>query len=202
MNVVVISLWVLCILALMATQTCDASKNHHHRHHKHQNLHQAQCYTAEEGVPSEVMTRIAGRKMNWENILAVKLVHTIENTEVKRKRRKRDQSQGCPINQYSKGESDSVNNRSISPWIYEIDYDENRFPQKLAVARCLCEGCIRAQSIGVSEYRGLVSLPIEQSMLVLRRKPCTQVHTYTFEPEYIKIRVACTCARPLYRHEN
>ncbi|KAM8945982.1 interleukin-17C [Pelodytes ibericus] len=194
--------WALCFLALLDVDICESSKLHK-KHHQHQHHHQQQhhhphnCFTGDEGAPQEVIRRFVGNKMSWSNYISVKLVSYIEKNEGQRRRRKREQDQGCPVEQFSP--STELNKRSISPWGYRIDIDENRFPQKLAFANCLCDGCIHTHGSKAVENRGLVSVPIEQTMLVLRRKTCPQNHTaFTFEVEYIKVPVGCTCAKPRY----
>ncbi|KAJ8344309.1 hypothetical protein SKAU_G00316380 [Synaphobranchus kaupii] len=61
--------------------------------------------------------------------------------------------------------SAEYHNRSVSPWRYRIHHDEERYPSKIAVAECLCEGPegrrqnLRGRKCGVSQadvvsYRG------------------------------------------------
>ncbi|XP_063293494.1 interleukin-17C [Pelobates fuscus] len=207
---VVSAMWILCIFALMSTNICEAIKGvkagkhglrEHHNHENHHNHDDHHCYTAEEGVPSTMINRFASRKMNWNNYITVKLVSNIENSEGRdggKRRRKREQGQGCPINEFA-ANRDEVKDRSISPWEYRIDTDETRYPQKLAFAHCLCKGCIHTHGTRVSENHSLVSVPVEQTMLVLRRKTCAHDKSkYTFEVDYINVPVACTCAKPRY----
>ncbi|XP_078399127.1 interleukin-17C [Cetorhinus maximus] len=102
---------------------------------------------------------------------------------------------GCPnLQQYSSHNSD-FSHRSISPWEYRIDYDENRYPSKLAFAHCLCEGCIDAET--GEETLSLNSVPLEQTMLVLQRQACPgHPGQYSFNLKYIKVPVGCTCLLP------
>ncbi|XP_074014295.1 interleukin-17C [Numenius arquata] len=89
------------------------------------------------------------------------------------------------------------NERSISPWRYRIDEDENRYPRKLAFAECLCSGCVDVKT--GRETTSLNSVAIHQTMMVLRRKPCprpTSPGLVTFEVDYIKVPVGCTCVLP------
>ncbi|MBN3316590.1 IL17C protein, partial [Atractosteus spatula] len=88
--------------------------------------------------------------------------------------------------------------RSISPWRYRIHVDENRFPKKLAYAECLCSGCIDPKD--GTENLSMNSVPVEQTMMVLKRIDCPHrklnERKYTYVVEYIKVPVACTCVIP------
>jgi interleukin 17C len=87
------------------------------------------------------------------------------------------------------------------PCPHRIDTDENRYPQKLAVAECLCQGCINART--GRETVALNSVRLHQSLLVLRRQPCALNGTgaptpgaYAFHTEFIRVPVGCTCVLP------
>ncbi|MEE6500461.1 hypothetical protein FKM82_003790 [Ascaphus truei] len=193
-------MWSVCLLAFLCMKACEAVKgprpgNPHHHNHQHQHL----CFTQEqlEIVSPELLQPFVGRNMHWERYPAVSLVHKLEENK-DRRRRRREPERVCP-NLKSSSSSDSVplNERSISPWSYRIDIDENRYPQKLAFAECLCSGCIKG--ISGKENLSLNSVQIYQTMLVLRRKPCPhKASAYTFELEYLKVPVGCTCALPKY----
>lgn len=78
-----------------------------------------------------------------------------------------------------------------------IDEDENRYPRKLAFAECLCDGCVDVKT--GRETTSLNSVAIHQTMMVLRRKPCPRPSgpgLVTFEVDYIKVPVGCTCVLP------
>lgn len=82
-----------------------------------------------------------------------------------------------------------------------MDTDESRYPQKLAFAECLCRGCISAKT--GRETAALNSVPLVQSLLVLRRRPCSQdtmgaptPGAFTFHAEFIRVPVGCTCVLP------
>lgn len=82
-----------------------------------------------------------------------------------------------------------------------VDTDENRYPQKLAVAECLCRGCINART--GRETVALNSVPLYQSLLVLRRQPCSldasgvpTPGAVAFHVESIRVPVGCTCVLP------
>lgn len=82
-----------------------------------------------------------------------------------------------------------------------VDTDESRYPQKLAFAECLCRGCISAKT--GRETAALNSVPLVQSLLVLRRRPCSRDTTgvptpgaFAFHAEFIRVPVGCTCVLP------
>lgn len=82
-----------------------------------------------------------------------------------------------------------------------MDTDESRYPQKLAVAQCLCRGCVNAKT--GRETAALSSVPLLQSLLVLRRRPCSRDATglptpgaFSFHTEFIRVPVGCTCVLP------
>lgn len=82
-----------------------------------------------------------------------------------------------------------------------VDTDESRYPQKLAFAECLCKGCISTRT--GRETAALNSVPLHQSLLVLRRRPCAPDATgvpvpgaFTFHVEFIRVPVGCTCVLP------
>ncbi|KAI5276889.1 Interleukin-17C [Manis pentadactyla] len=93
-----------------------------------------------------------------------------------------------------------VHQRSLSPWRYRVDTDENRYPQKLAFVQCLCMGCIDANT--GHETIWLNSVPVTQNLLVLRRKPCTDApgtpapEAFSYRSEFIDVPVGCTCVMP------
>lgn len=91
---------------------------------------------------------------------------------------------------------------SASPLLScSVDMDENRYPQKLAFAECLCRGCISTRT--GRETAALNSVPLHQSLLVLRRQPCSRDATgvptsgaFEFHVESIQVPIGCTCVLP------
>lgn len=82
-----------------------------------------------------------------------------------------------------------------------VDTDESRYPQKLAFAQCLCRGCISAKT--GRETAALNSVPLQQTLLVLRRRPCSRdaagpptPGAFSFHAEFIRVPVGCTCVLP------
>lgn len=135
--------------------------------------------------------------MDWSKYSCVELVEQLENSDSS-KRRKRNPQVSCPnFNFIADNKSNETSKRSISPWTYRIDVDENRFPQKLAFAKCLCNHCISTYT--GKETSALNSVLITQSMLVLRKETCPEDKSkYTFRIEYLSVPVACTCVVPWY----
>ncbi|KAE8608857.1 hypothetical protein XENTR_v10011634 [Xenopus tropicalis] len=176
--------------------TGASTRKHPHRHHQH-----PFCFTNDELEVSfkDIVHQAAGKNMYWDHYQAVHLVKTLEETESRRKRKRRGEPEnGCPNLKAStpsgNGRSD-LGQRSISPWSYRIDFDENRYPQKLAFAQCLCKGCINAET--GKDDASLNSVSVEQTMLVLRKTRCSENSSrYMFELDYIKVPVACTCVIP------
>uniref|UniRef100_A0A3B5AJ11 Interleukin-17C-like n=1 Tax=Stegastes partitus TaxID=144197 RepID=A0A3B5AJ11_9TELE len=83
--------------------------------------------------------------------------------------------------------------RSLSPWSYRLDRDDNRFPHEIPVAKCLCEGCIINQREDVN-YN---SKPVFVWRNVLRKEPCPGDPTRVqVSKEKFKVAVACTCVWP------
>ncbi|XP_074046279.1 interleukin-17F-like [Macrotis lagotis] len=86
-------------------------------------------------------------------------------------------------------------NRSTSPWDYNITKDPNRFPSEIAQARCRYSGCINAEG---QEENGKNSVPIQQEVLVLRRETSKNCSP-SFRLEKILVTVGCTCVTPITR---
>ncbi|GAB1284829.1 Interleukin-17F [Apodemus speciosus] len=83
-------------------------------------------------------------------------------------------------------------NRSSSPWDYNITRDPHRFPSEIAEAQCRHSGCINAQG---QEDSSMNSVPIQQEVLVLRREP--QGCSNSFRLEKMLVKVGCTCVAPI-----
>ncbi|XP_072257070.1 interleukin-17B [Pyxicephalus adspersus] len=93
------------------------------------------------------------------------------------------------------------NRRSLSPWTYSINHDENRIPASIPEARCLCSGCINPFTM--QEDLSMSSIPIYSKIPVRRRlcdsklpalrgrrrKKCHKEYTAVME----NIAVGCTC---------
>ncbi|XP_060113441.1 interleukin-17F-like [Heteronotia binoei] len=85
-----------------------------------------------------------------------------------------------------------VGDRSLSPWDYRINEDSYRFPPAIAEASCRHHACLNATGRGLNY--GLNSVPIQQEILVLRRRQTGCRQTYWLAKQIIT--VGCTCAFP------
>ncbi|KAM5324965.1 interleukin-17F [Glossophaga mutica] len=91
--------------------------------------------------------------------------------------------------------SHDFQNRSSSPWDYNITRDPHRFPSEIAEAQCRHWGCINAEG---KEDSSMNSVPIQQEFLVLRREP--QDCSHSFRLEKVTVTVGCTCVTPIIRY--
>ncbi|XP_015204825.1 interleukin-17B isoform X2 [Lepisosteus oculatus] len=92
------------------------------------------------------------------------------------------------------------NTRSLSPWSYSINHDENRIPVDIPEAQCSCSGCINPFTM--QEDRTMTSVPIYTKIPVKRllcdtksrkqrkkKKNCIPEYRTVVE----NIAVGCTC---------
>ncbi|KAJ8254695.1 hypothetical protein GJAV_G00196150 [Gymnothorax javanicus] len=91
------------------------------------------------------------------------------------------------------------NTRSLSPWSYRINHDENRIPVDIPEAKCSCVGCINPFTM--QEDRTMTSVLI-YTKIPVRRRLCDRVSKkprkkMKCEPRYRtvveSIAVGCTC---------
>ncbi|XP_027701725.1 interleukin-17C [Vombatus ursinus] len=165
------------------------------------NLHQ-RCYLPEELSHDQLPLHLTGMGARSARSLPAALVSSLEAGSLTRTRRhQRNHESRCSALQLENVYEAEVHQRSLSPWKYRIDTDENRYPQKLAFAECLCKGCIDMKS--GRETSSFNSILLYQRVLVLRRKPCAlkgdaevTPGAFTFNSEYINVPVGCTCALP------
>ncbi|NWT07689.1 IL17C protein, partial [Vireo altiloquus] len=184
----------LCVLALLAVLgQCRALR----RPGASSALSAVRCYSGaelEDGAPAQLL----GRSLRWDRHVPVQLVPQLERLEAAGARRlRRHRSHSCPALSLRAGLRSEPHERSISPWRYRIDEDENRYPRKLAFAECLCSGCVDVKT--GRETTSLNSVTIHQTMLVLRRKPCPRPAgpgLVALEVDYIRVPVGCTCVLP------
>ncbi|XP_035275933.1 interleukin-17C-like [Anguilla anguilla] len=98
-----------------------------------------------------------------------------------------------PKPECSNDSSGKDNERSVSPWWFRNNHDEERYPVNISVAECLCEGCI----INGIENRSYNSMPVYTSMRVLKKVVCPHNETmYTFGVCTVTVPIACTCVIP------
>ncbi|NWV59220.1 IL17C protein, partial [Malurus elegans] len=152
------------------------------------------CYSGAE-LGDEAPAQFLARSLRWDRLVPVHLVPQLERLEARRLRRLRPH--GCPALSLRTGLRSEPHERSISPWTYRIDEDENRYPRKLAFAECLCSGCVDVKT--GRETTSLNSVTIHQTMTVVRRKPCPRpgaLGMFALEVDYIRVPVGCTCVLP------
>ncbi|XP_057279485.1 interleukin-17C [Pezoporus wallicus] len=157
------------------------------------------CYSAGDLRDGEAPAPLLARSLRWDHYVPVQLVPQLERLQDSpgHRRHRRHGEHACPALQLRTGLHSEPHERSISPWRYRIDEDEDRYPRKLAFAECLCSGCVDVKT--GRETTSLNSVPIHQTMMVLRRKPCPRPAgpgLVTFEVDYIRVPVGCTCVLP------
>ncbi|NXD29707.1 IL17C protein, partial [Spelaeornis formosus] len=147
---------------------------------------------------AEAAARLAARSLRWDRHVSALLVPQLERLEAAgTARHRRHRAPACPALPLRPGLRSEPHERSISPWRYRIDEDEDRYPRKLAFAECLCSGCVDVKT--GRETTSLNSVAIHQTVLVLRRKPCPRPAPpglVTLEVDYIRVPVGCTCVLP------
>ncbi|KAG7324391.1 hypothetical protein KOW79_012407 [Hemibagrus wyckioides] len=86
------------------------------------------------------------------------------------------------------------NSRSLSPWSYRINHDENRRPVDIPEAKCACAGCINPFTM--QEDRSMTSVLI-YAKIPVRRLQCPRKKKKKCVPRYRtvveSIAVGCTC---------
>ncbi|XP_040285779.1 interleukin-17A-like [Bufo bufo] len=91
--------------------------------------------------------------------------------------------------------TDSIKSRSMSPWEYSSNVDNNRFPVVINEARCLHHGCLDLEgNVDLS----MNSVPIRQEILVLRREMRGCVPVYRLDKQLVTM--GCTCVRPITQY--
>ncbi|XP_071397763.1 interleukin-17C-like isoform X3 [Centroberyx affinis] len=89
--------------------------------------------------------------------------------------------------------SQQLGSRSLSPWRYRIDDEDGRIPRHIAMAECLCEGCI----VNQREDLGYNSVPVRAQLTVLRKTTCPgDAQRFLITAQVVEIPVACTCVVP------
>ncbi|KAG8540972.1 hypothetical protein GDO81_029980, partial [Engystomops pustulosus] len=90
---------------------------------------------------------------------------------------------------------EDTHSRSLSPWEYSLNTDPHRFPFVISEANCLTFACVDADGNDSPE---LMSYPIQQEVLVLRREQKGCGFSYRLESE--EVTLGCTCVRPRLQH--
>ncbi|XP_056138582.1 interleukin-17C [Lampris incognitus] len=100
----------------------------------------------------------------------------------------------CPVELYR--HAADISSRSLSPWRYIYETKEDRFPRTLAVAQCLCKGCIISREKSPrAESMDYNSVPLKQSRVVLRKELCEDGKKYRLVPVSEDVAIGCTCVR-------
>ncbi|KAJ8040214.1 Interleukin-17D [Holothuria leucospilota] len=86
----------------------------------------------------------------------------------------------------------AVNARSMCPWHYKIDFQPQRFPTTLALAKCNCGSCLDPFTNEIRD--DLTCQPIFYKIKVLRKVGCTDGF-FKYELHEQEIPVACACMR-------
>ncbi|XP_077346474.1 interleukin-17F-like [Lithobates pipiens] len=128
--------------------------------------------------PLESTKRCAGRK-NWHLRTSMTLDASIIDTDY----------------MDSVLEVTDINRRSLSPWEFRLNTDADRFPLEISEADCFTFACIDSEG---NEDPDLISYPIQQEMIVLRRQQRDCDYIYSLEMELIT--VGCTCVRSSYSY--
>ncbi|XP_053410821.1 interleukin-17C [Nycticebus coucang] len=159
------------------------------------------CYSAEELPLGQAPPHLLARSAKWEHALPVALVSSLEAGGHRRQHEGHLAETQCPVLRPEEVLEADTHQRSISPWRYRVDTDEDRYPRQLAIAECLCKGCIDART--GRETAALNSVRLSQSLLVLRRRPCSSDGSgkptpgaFSFYTEFIRVPVGCTCVLP------
>ncbi|KAI9513897.1 hypothetical protein NQZ68_038671 [Dissostichus eleginoides] len=89
----------------------------------------------------------------------------------------------------------SLQNRSLSPWVYTVTRDDNRFPHEIPFAKCLYKGCF----INQREDMSYNSVLVHVQLTIMKKTPCKRhPDRYRVNRDSIIVPVACTCAVPSY----
>ncbi|KAI3377520.1 hypothetical protein L3Q82_008431, partial [Scortum barcoo] len=103
----------------------------------------------------------------------------------------------------SLGTGRPLESASISPWTYNVSFDDSLFPSTLSEARCLLTGCLDAEG---QEDLSLESRPIMHQVQLLRRVRSSgagsEADTYHYRLETRLIAVGCTCVRPTVHRQQ
>ncbi|KAK5874397.1 hypothetical protein PBY51_019343 [Eleginops maclovinus] len=90
---------------------------------------------------------------------------------------------------------EALHQRSLSPWMYIEDRDDDRFPHVISFAKCLCEGCI----INKQENFSYNSVLVYAQLPVMEKTKCDGYSDrYKVKQGFINVPVACTCVVPNY----
>ncbi|XP_008823452.1 interleukin-17F [Nannospalax galili] len=140
-----------------------------------------------------LLREVAARKIPKAGVTALQKPGNcppLEDNSVRVDIRIFNQNQGLQV-------SHDFQNRSTSPWDYNITRDPHRFPSEIAEAQCRHSGCINAQG---QEDSSMNSVAIQQEILVLRRE--SQGCSHSFRLEKMRVTVGCTCVTPIVHRKS
>lgn len=89
----------------------------------------------------------------------------------------------------------SVEQKSNCPWTYRVNFNENRMPQAIKEAKCMCHSCTLYPSRVMPDRLGC--MPIFEQVPVLFkqcRSNSSQPVEYEWQPGHEMISIGCTCA--------
>ncbi|XP_060686731.1 interleukin-17A-like [Hemiscyllium ocellatum] len=86
----------------------------------------------------------------------------------------------------------SFMNRSVSPWIYRLDHDPNRYPVIIRRAECVSSHCLNSEG---KEDLNLNTRLVKQEMIVLKKEG--HENRITYRAELVMVPVACICVLPV-----
>ncbi|KAF7225003.1 interleukin-17C [Nothobranchius furzeri] len=107
----------------------------------------------------------------------------------------------CPVDLYQGlSNSKDIKDRSLSPWRYVQETNEDLFPSTYMKAECLCSGCItikKNSDESMEENFDFNSVPVLQAQMFLKRERGNcEDGTYQLRAFKMDIPVGCTCVRP------
>uniref|UniRef100_A0A668A109 Interleukin-17A-like n=1 Tax=Myripristis murdjan TaxID=586833 RepID=A0A668A109_9TELE len=91
-----------------------------------------------------------------------------------------------PVSSSSEGNG-NIHVRSLSPWTWKPSTVKNRIPSTIWEAECSSAHC-SGLAPGQPDEPGLNAVPIQQSVLVLSRRP-----SGCYIASYLTVSVGCTC---------
>lgn len=105
--------------------------------------------------------------------------------------------QGSQISRCRQGVSPNIrlNNptsRSLCPWYYQTDYQEDRFPAIISKAKCRCKHCLNPTTSMID--RDLSCRPIKYRMPILKLAGCVE-GLLKYNMTSVEVPVACACMR-------
>ncbi|XP_066289545.1 interleukin-17B-like [Branchiostoma lanceolatum] len=105
--------------------------------------------------------------------------------------------QSCPAGKIDLKDEDkrTVNERSLTPWVYVTNHSANRIPDTFVEARCLCEGCLiyGPDGVSVENTKDFENVPIKTGLPILERYDCKR-RKCRERQSILQVTVGCMCA--------